>query len=41
MKIVYNGEKDTRQFKNVIGETVEALLNEDEKVVWLDADLMG
>ena len=41
MKIVYNGEKDSRQFKNVIGETVEALLNEDNKVVWLDADLMG
>ena len=41
MKIVYNGEKDTRQFKNVIGETVEALLKEDDKVVWLDADLMG
>ena len=41
MKIVYNGEKDSRQFKNVIGETVEALLGEDEKVVWLDADLMG
>ena len=41
MKIVYNGEQDSRQFKNVIGETVEALLNEDEKVVWLDADLMG
>ena len=41
MKIVYNGEKDSRQFKNVIGETVAALLEEDEKVVWLDADLMG
>ena len=41
MKIVYNGEKDSRQLKNVIGETVEALLGEDEKVVWLDADLMG
>ncbi|MBR2674475.1 MAG: transketolase family protein [Mogibacterium sp.] len=41
MKIVYNGEKDSRQFKNIIGETVEALLKEDDKVVWLDADLMG
>lgn len=41
MKIVYNGEKDSRQFKNVIGETVAALLKEDDKVVWLDADLMG
>ena len=41
MKIVYNGEKDSRQFKNVIGETVADLLKEDEKVVWLDADLMG
>ena len=41
MKIVYNGEKDKRQFKNVIGETIEALMKEDEKVVWLDADLMN
>ena len=41
MKIVYNGEKDSRQFKSVIGETVEALLNEDNKGVWLDADRMG
>ena len=41
MNIVYNGEKDKRQFKSVIGETIDALMKEDEKVVWLDADLMG
>lgn len=41
MKIVYTGEKDSRQFKAVIGETIEALMKEDDKVVWLDADLMG
>lgn len=41
MKIVYNGEKDTRQFKDVIGATLAKLLEADENVVWLDADLMG
>ena len=41
MNIVYNGEKDKRAFKDVIGQTVDALMKEDEKVVWLDADLMG
>lgn len=40
-EIIYNGQKDERQFKSVIGETVEAIMKEDEKVVWLDADLMG
>lgn len=39
MQIVYNGEKDARQYKNVIGETIDAIMKEDEKVVWLDADL--
>lgn len=41
MNIVYTGENDSRAFKNVIGETVEALMKEDDKVVWLDADLMS
>ena len=41
MKIVYNGQKDTRQFKNMIGETIEKIMQSDDKVVWLDADLMG
>ena len=41
MNIVYNGEKDKRAFKDVIGETVEKIMAEDDKVVWLDADLMS
>lgn len=41
MKIVYDGQKDTRQFKNMIGETIEKIMQADDKVVWLDADLMG
>ncbi len=41
MNIVFNGEKDSRQYKGVIGETVAALMQEDDKVVWLDADLMS
>lgn len=41
MDIVYNGNKDSRLFKVVIGETIDALMKEDEKVVWLDADLRG
>lgn len=39
--VIYTGEKDSRLFKNVIGETVTRLLNEDEDVVYLDADLMS
>lgn len=41
MEIVYNGSKDSRLYKSVIGETIDALMKEDEKVVWLDADLRG
>ena len=41
MKIVYTGEKDKRQFKSVIGETMQAIMAQDPKAVWLDADLMG
>ncbi len=41
MNIVYNGTPDKRQFKSVIGETIEKLMQEDSRVVWLDADLMG
>ena len=41
MNIVYNGEMDTRLFKNVLGQTISELLSEDENVVHLDADLMG
>lgn len=41
MKIVYNGEKDARIFKDMIGETIGNMLREDENVVYLDADLMS
>ena len=41
MEIVYNGTKDTRMFNATIFETIDALMKEDEKVVWLDADLMS
>lgn len=41
MEIVYNGNQDSRLYKAVIGETIDALMKEDDKVVWLDADLRG
>lgn len=41
MNIVYTGEKDTRLFKDVLGQTIGHLLQEDEKVLYLDADLMN
>ena len=41
MKIVYNGEQDGRMFKDVIGQTLEKLVQEDEDVIYLDADLIG
>lgn len=41
MKIIYEGKQDTRLFKNMIGETIEKIMEADDKVVWLDADLMG
>ena len=41
MKIVYNGEMSSRLCKQVLGETIPALLEEDPKVVYLDADLMS
>ena len=40
MAVIYNGEKDTRMYKSVIANTIDALMKEDDKVVWLDADLM-
>ena len=41
MNIVYNGEKDKRAYKDVIGATMSELAAADDKVVWLDADLMS
>ncbi len=41
MKIVYDGTQDKRVLKDVIGRTIEALLEKDPDFVYLDADLMG
>lgn len=41
MKIVYNGEKDTRLFKDVIGQTLQHMAEADENFIYLDADLMS
>lgn len=41
MKLVYNGEKDSRMFKDMIGKTIEEVMADDPAVVWLDSDLMG
>lgn len=40
MNIVYNGEKD-RAFKEVFSELIPQLVEKDERVVYLDADLMN
>ena len=41
MEIVYTGELDRRMMKEVIGKTIADLLAHDEKIVYLDADLMS
>lgn len=41
MNIVYTGEKDARLYKSAIPATIDKLMKEDDKVVWLDADLSG
>ena len=41
MKTIYTGEKDSRLYKNVLGETIAQILSEDEMASYLDADLMG
>ena len=40
MKIVYNGEKD-RAFKELFSEKIPALCEADDRVIYLDADLMN
>ena len=30
MKTIYTGEKDSRLYKNVLGETIAQILSEDE-----------
>ena len=41
MNIVYNGEMDSRMFKDVLSKTIPQLIESDEKAVYLDADLMS
>ena len=41
MNIVYNGEMDPRTFKDVLGTAIPRLCEENENVVYLDADLMS
>ena len=41
MKTIYTGEKDARLYKAVLGETIAEILDQDERAVYLDADLMG
>ena len=40
MNIIYNGEKDAA-FKDVLGATIPQMSAEDDKVIYLDADLMN
>ena len=41
MNIVYNGEMDSRAFKDVLGKTIPELAENDPDVIYLDADLMS
>lgn len=41
MNIVYTGEMDPRLCKEVLGETIPALAEEDPDLIYLDADLMN
>ncbi len=41
MKIVYNGEMDSRMFKDVLGHTIQSMAEKDENIIYLDADLMS
>ncbi len=41
MNTIYNGTPDSRLYKEVLGKTIGELLEADEKVVYLDADLMS
>ncbi len=41
MNIVYDGSLDSRAFKDVLGKTIIAMLEQDPDVIYLDADLMS
>ena len=41
MKVIYNGSPDTRAFKDVFSVMLPKMLDEDENLIYLDADLMS
>ncbi len=41
MNIVYNGEMESRAFKEILGKEIPALAEKDPDVIYLDADLMS
>lgn len=41
MKIVYNGEMESRAFKDILGKEIPALAEKDPDIIYLDADLMS
>ncbi len=41
MKIVYNGSMDAVTFKDLLGENIPKLIEQDPDVIYLDADLMS
>lgn len=41
MNIIYNGVVDSRAMKEGIADSAKKIMNEDEKVAWLEADLAG
>lgn len=41
MEIIYTGIPDDRLYKNILGQTIGEILQEDPEAVYLDADLMS
>ncbi|MGI6617950.1 MAG: transketolase family protein [Saccharofermentanales bacterium] len=41
IKIIYDGTAETTSHKEVFANTIESLMNEDDRVIFLDADLMN
>lgn len=41
MKTIYNGEADSRTFKEMLGTMIPKMLDDDPNLIYLDADLMS
>ena len=41
MQICYTGQKPQKEIFQIFNETMRELFSEDNKVIYLDADLMG